>query len=150
MSKERNGFLRPFLFTPFAVASASLAMLFPRLFRDIGGFELKRLILPLLQLIMFGMGTTLGLRDFEGVVKAPKAVASGLLSQYTIMPLVGFTLAHAFQFPNGIAAGVILIGCAPSGLASNVMCYIAKANLPLSLTLTAAATLIAPVMPPQG
>jgi BASS family bile acid:Na+ symporter len=140
--------MRQYLFTIFVFASAATAMVFPEPFRQIGGFELKRLILPLLQVIMFGMGTTLGLRDFEGVVKMPRAVAIGLVCQFTIMPLLGFSLAHVFHFPDEIAAGVVLIGCAPSGLASNVMAYIAKANLPLSITITACATLMAPICTP--
>jgi len=140
--------MRQYLFTIFVFAAAVTSMIFPEPFRQVGGFELKRLILPLLQVIMFGMGTTLGLRDFEGVVKMPRAVAIGLVCQFTIMPLLGFTLSHVFGFPNEIAAGVVLIGCAPSGLASNVMAFIAKANLPLSITITACATLLAPVLTP--
>jgi len=106
------------------------------------------LIVPLLQLIMFGMGTAMSFRDFYGVVKMPKAVLIGLVCQFSIMPLLGFGLAHLFGFPPEIAAGVVLIGSSPSGLASNVMTYLAKANLALSVTLTAVSTLLAPLMTP--
>ena len=140
--------IRQYSFTLFVCAAAIAAMIHPEPFRQVGGFELKRLIVPLLQIIMFGMGTTLGLRDFEGVVKMPRAVIIGLACQFTIMPVVGFSLAHLFGFPDEIAAGVILIGCVPSGLASNVMAFIAKANLPLSITITSCATLLAPIFTP--
>jgi BASS family bile acid:Na+ symporter len=94
------------------------------------------------------MGTAMSLNDFAGVVKMPKAVLVGLVCQFTIMPFVGFALAGIFGFPPEIAAGVILIGSAPSGLASNVMSFLANANLALSITLTAVATLMAPFMTP--
>ena len=140
--------MRSYLYTLSIIVAATLAMLFPGPFTNIGGFELKNLIVPLLMIIMFGMGTTMGLKDFEGVVKNPRSVFIGIFCQFTIMPFVGYTLATSFGFPNEIAAGVILIGCSPSGLASNVMAYIAKANVALSLTITATATLLAPVLTP--
>jgi bile acid:Na+ symporter, BASS family len=140
--------VRPYLYTLSIIIAATLAMLFPGPFTVIGGFELKNLIVPLLMIIMFGMGTTMGLKDFEGVIKNPRSVFIGIFCQFSIMPFVGYTLATSFGFPNEIAAGVILIGCSPSGLASNVMAYIAKANVALSLTITATATLLAPVLTP--
>ena len=77
-----------------------------------------------------------------------RSVAVGLVCQFTIMPFLGFAIANAFSFPPEIAAGIILIGCSPSGLASNVMAYIAKANVALSITITSLATLLAPVLTP--
>ncbi|HEY5565238.1 MAG TPA: bile acid:sodium symporter family protein [Rhodothermia bacterium] len=109
---------------------------------------MKVLIVPLIQIIMFGMGTRMSMKDFGAVAKTPKGVFVGLACQFTIMPLLGVSLALAFRFPAEIAAGVVLIGCAPSGVASNVMTYIAGANLALSITLTAIATLLAPVVTP--
>lgn len=129
-------------------ASVSLAMYFPQYFITVGDFELKLLITPLLQIIMFGMGTTLSLWDFGRVIKMPKGVFVGIVCQFTIMPFVGWGIASAFSFPPEIAAGIILIGSCPSGLASNVMSYLAKANLALSITLTAVATILAPIMTP--
>ncbi len=123
-------------------------MVFPAWFISIGTFQLKTLIVPLLQIIMFGMGTTMGWNDFANVIRMPGAVAIGLVCQFTIMPGIGFFLAHVMDFPPEIAAGIILIGCSPSGLASNVMAFIAKANVPLSITITSCATLLAPLLTP--
>lgn len=140
--------LRAFSFTIWIFAAVSAAMFYPALFQRVGDFELKVLIVPLIQLIMFGMGTAMSVRDFAGVARMPKGVLVGLVAQFTIMPFVGLALAVGFDFPPEIAAGVILIGSAPSGVASNVMAYIAGANLPLSITLTAVSTLMAPIMTP--
>jgi len=129
-------------------ASVCLAMYYPQYFIRVGDFELKKLITPLLQIIMFGMGTTLSLWDFGRVIKMPKGVFVGVVCQFSIMPFVGWGIAKAFNFPPEIAAGVVLIGSCPSGLASNVMSYLAKANLALSITLTAVATILAPIMTP--
>jgi bile acid:Na+ symporter, BASS family len=95
-----------------------------------------------------GMGTTMSFKDFTDVVKMPKAVGVGLLAQFIIMPMTGLILTKVFRFEPEIAAGIILIGCCPSGLASNVMSYIAGANVALSITLTSIATLLAPVLTP--
>jgi bile acid:Na+ symporter, BASS family len=140
--------MKNYLFTLSIVAAAGIAYLFPQYFLEINGFPLKILIIPLLQVIMFGMGTTMTLEDFKSIVKTPKAVVVGILCQFTIMPLLGFTIASMFDFPAEIAAGIILIGCSPSGLASNVMAYIAKANVALSITITSLATLLAPILTP--
>lgn len=140
--------MKNYLYTLSIIVAATLAMFFPQYFTQIGDFQLKTLIVPLLQIIMFGMGTTMSPKDFEAVVKSPKSVVIGLVCQFTIMPLIGYVLATSFSFPPEVAAGVILIGCSPSGLASNVMAYIAKANVALSLTITSCATLLAPVLTP--
>jgi len=121
---------------------------FPQSLVQIGDFQYKKLIVPLLQIIMFGMGTAMSFNDFYGVIKMPKGVLIGLVCQFSIMPILGFGLATLFNFPPEIAAGVVLIGSSPSGLASNVMAYLAKANVALSVTLTAVATVIAPFMTP--
>jgi bile acid:Na+ symporter, BASS family len=140
--------IKGFSYTISIFAAVTVAMFYPAYFVEINGFQLKTLIVPLLQIIMFGMGTAMSLNDFAGVVKMPKAVLVGLICQFSIMPGLGFTLANVFDFPPEIAAGVILIGCAPSGLASNVMSFLANANLALSVTITAIATLLAPLMTP--
>lgn len=140
--------LRGFSFTILIFAAVAAAMYFPGLFTSIGGFDFKGLIVPLLMIIMFGMGSSMSLSDFAGVIKMPKGVLIGIICQFTIMPFVGYGLARASDLPPEIAAGIILVGCSPSGLASNVMSYIAKANLALSLTLTAVATLLAPLFTP--
>ena len=141
-------FLKGFSFTILIFAAVVASLYYPAVFTSWGSFELKALIIPLLQLIMFGMGTAMSFKDFVGVIKMPKAVGIGLVCQFTIMPIVGFSLATMFGFPPEIAAGIVLVGSSPSGLASNVMSYLAKANLALSVTLTACATLLAPIMTP--
>jgi BASS family bile acid:Na+ symporter len=140
--------MKNYLYTLSIIVAASIAYFFPEYFIQIGDFKLSNLILPLLQIIMFGMGTTMSYEDFIGVIKMPKAVIIGLVCQFTIMPFLGFTIATIFNFPPEIAAGIILIGSSPSGLASNVMSYIAKANVALSITITSFATLLAPIMTP--
>jgi BASS family bile acid:Na+ symporter len=123
-------------------------MYYPKYFLAIGDFELKLLIVPLLQIIMFGMGSQMSLKDFAGVVKMPKGVIAGIICQFTIMPIVGISVATMFHFPPEIAAGIVLVGSSPSGLASNVMSFLARANLALSVTLTAFATLLSPLLTP--
>ncbi|SHG21195.1 bile acid:sodium symporter family protein [Flagellimonas flava] len=140
--------LKGFSFTILVFAAVSVSMYYPSYFTSIGEFQLKSLIVPLLQLIMFGMGTAMSIKDFAGVVKMPKGVLVGLVCQFTIMPVLGFTIASLFGFPAEIAAGIVLVGSSPSGLASNVMAYLAKANLALSVTLTAVSTVLAPLMTP--
>jgi BASS family bile acid:Na+ symporter len=135
-------------FSLLIFAAVSLAMTYPAPFVSWGGFKMSTLIVPLLQIIMFGMGTAMSARDFVGVVKAPKAVFIGLACQFTIMPFIGAALAVAFHLEPEVAAGIILIGSVPSGLASNVMSYIANANLALSVTLTTISTLLAPLITP--
>jgi len=142
-------FFRGFSYTVMIFSAVAIAMFYPGLFLKWGDFELKATIVPLLQIIMFGMGSQMSYRDFANVVKMPGGVLIGLSLQFTIMPVVGFTIATAFGFPPEIAAGIILVGSSPSGLASNVMSFIAKANLALSVTLTAFATILAPLLTPS-
>ena len=111
-------------------------------------FSFTTLFIPILQLIMFAMGTTLSLSDFTRVFTMPTGVVIGLVCQFTIMPFVGFGLAYAFGLPPEIAAGLVLVGCSPSGLASNVMAFIAKANVAMSVTMTAFSTMLAPLLTP--
>lgn len=141
-------FLKGFVFTVTILAVVSLAMYYPQYFVTVGGFKLSGLIVPLLQVIMFGMGTELSLKDFAQVLRMPKGVIIGVICHYSIMPLVGFGLARLFGFPPEIAAGIILVGCCPSGLASNVMSFLARANLALSVSVTTVSTLLAPFLTP--
>jgi BASS family bile acid:Na+ symporter len=135
-------------FSLLIFAAVTLAMNYPAPLVGIGDFRMSTLTIPLLQIIMFGMGTAMSARDFVGVVRSPKAVFIGLACQFTIMPFVGAGLALTLDLEPEVAAGIILIGAAPSGLASNVMAYIGKANLALSVTLTTVATLLAPLITP--
>lgn len=143
-----NSTLKSFSYTLWIFSAVTVSMFFPQYFISLGNFQLKALILPLLQIIMFGMGSQMSLNDFTGVIKMPKGVIIGVCSHYLIMPLVAFSIAHIFSFPPEITAGIILIGCVPSGLASNVMSYIAHANLALAVTIGAISTLISPLVTP--
>jgi BASS family bile acid:Na+ symporter len=143
-----NKILRGLSYTMVIIGVVSLAMYYPQHFKTVGGFKLSALIVPLLQIIMFGMGTELSLKDFALVLSKPKGIIVGIVCHYTIMPLVGFAIASLFNFPSEIAAGIILVGCCPSGLASNVMSYLARANLALSVSVTTISTLLAPFLTP--
>jgi BASS family bile acid:Na+ symporter len=144
------GRLRTYQLTAWIVAGVTLAMIYPSYFLQIGPVNLrdKSLILIIMQLVMFGMGTQMRLADFVGVVRIPYPVFVGIALHFTIMPLVGYSLARLLDFPPDIAAGIVLIGSCSSGLASNVMNYIARANLPLSITITAVTTMLAPIATP--
>jgi len=141
-------FLKGLSFTLMILAVVSLAMYHPQYFKTVGGFTLSAMIIPLLQIIMFGMGTELSLKDFANVIRMPKGIIIGVVGHYIIMPMIGFGVANLFNFPNEIAAGIILVGCCPSGLASNVMSYLARANLALSVSVTTISTLLAPFLTP--
>ncbi|HEY1661600.1 MAG TPA: bile acid:sodium symporter family protein [Verrucomicrobiae bacterium] len=141
---------RGYQFTTWIVVAVTAAMLYPAQFLHVGNFDLRSpwLILTVVQLVMFGMGTQMSLRDFAGVIKSPRGVFVGVLCRFTVMPLVGWALIKIFHFEPEIAAGVILIGSCSSGLASNVMAYLAKSNLALSVTITAVTTVLAVVLTP--
>lgn len=143
-----NRQLKGFTFTTMIFAAVSIAMYYPHYFVHIGTFELSGLIIPLLQVIMFGMGSELSLKELATVIKMPKAIFVGVVCHYAIMPLIGYVLANLFNFPKEIAAGIILVGCCPSGLASNVMSYLARANLALSIAVTAISNLLSPLLTP--
>lgn len=102
----------------------------------------------LLGAAMFGMGLTIKREDFQVVFSRPKEVFSGCVLQYTIMPLVAYMLAIVMQLDTDIALGVILVGCCPGGTSSNVIAYIAKGDVPLSVGMTIASTLLAPLATP--
>lgn len=143
-----NPKLNQVTFIFWTLAVVTMGMFYPHYFQKVGNYKLNGLVVPLLQFIMFAMGTEMSLKDFEGVMKTPKAVLIGLACHFTIMPLVGVLIATYFGFPSEIAAGFILVGCVPSGVTSNVMAFIAKANLPLSIAIATISTLIAPIMTP--
>lgn len=140
--------LRGFSYTVVILAAASVAMYYPQYFLQVGNFRFSKLIVPLLQVIMFGMGTELSVQEFRNIIKMPKGILIGIFCHYTIMPMLGFAIATIFNFPNEIAAGIVLVGCCPSGLASNVMAYLARANLALSVSITIVSTLLAPLLTP--
>lgn len=140
--------LEGYQYTFWIIAAVFAGLLFPETFLNIGGLDLRNkwLILIIIQLVMFGMGTQMSIKDFTGIRKSGKGVLVGLLGQFTIMPIIGFIIAKTFGFDAEIAAGIVLIGSCSSGLASNVMTYIAKGDLVLSVTVTAISTITAPIM----
>ena len=140
--------LKKIYYSLMIIVAVCIAMIIPEPFVHWGDFQTKTLIVPLLQIIMFGMGTAISLRDFKGVIQMPKGVLVRMACQFSIMPIVGFFIAYTFGLPPEISAGIILVGSSPSGLASNVMSYLSRGNLALSVTLTAFATLLAPLVTP--
>ena len=124
--------------------SAILALVFP----DTLSHMKPALINPLLGVIMFGMGLTLRAEDFRVVFSRPRDAIIGCLAQFTVMPLLAFVLARVFSLNEALTVGVILVGCCPGGTASNVITYLAKGDLALSVGMTATSTLLAPVLTP--
>lgn len=124
--------------------SAVLALLFA----DILNHLKPAIISPLLGVIMFGMGLTLRWEDFRVVFTRPRDVIIGCIAQFTIMPMLAWILARLFSLDDALTIGVLLVGCCPGGTASNVITYLAKGDLALSVGMTSVSTLIAPVMTP--
>jgi len=131
------------LFPLWAIALSSLAYLYPAPF-----IELKPGIVPLLITIMFSMGLTLSIDDFKRALNMPKLIVTGLILQYTVMPLTALLLASIFQFDAALTIGMILVGTCPGGTASNVITYLARGNVALSISLTSVSTLLAVVLTP--
>ena len=126
------------------LAAALLALIFPGVLKQIP----TTVINYLLGVVMFGMGLTLNLHDFKIVFSRPKDVIVGCLAQFTIMPLLAWGLARLFSLDEALALGVVLVGCCPGGTASNVITYLAKGDLALSVGMTGVSTLLAPLMTP--
>ncbi|MCJ8209194.1 bile acid:sodium symporter family protein [Mucilaginibacter sp. RS28] len=143
---------RSFAYTIVIFFAATMALYYPGLFLSYNSFKYATLIVPLIQLIMFGMGTSMHYQDFLGVFHAPKGLLIGVSSHFIIMPLLGFSIASLgvkfAAMPTEVAAGIILIGCCPNGMAYNVVSYLAKANLALSVTITSISTLLSPLVTP--
>lgn len=121
-----------------------MALLMPAPFATIDLWVIN----PMLGLIMFGMGMTLSPKDFRIVFSRPKDVIIGCAAQFTVMPLLAWVLSWLFDLPPELALGVILVGCCPGGTASNVITYLAKGDLALSVGMTATSTVLAPLMTP--
>jgi len=130
-------------FAIWALLSAVLGFIFPETFALLAKF-----IVPILGIIMFGMGMTLKTEDFVEIVKRPKLVAVGLIAQFTIMPLVAYILTVVFHLDPLLALGVILVGCCPGGTSSNVITFLAKGDVALSVAITSISTLLAPILTP--
>ncbi|CAI3156560.1 Pantothenate precursors transporter PanS [Acinetobacter calcoaceticus] len=130
-------------FALWVIVFAALALWQPELF-----VWLKAYIPWILGIIMLGMGMTMTVDDFKGVLQSPKAVLIGVVAQFVVMPGLAFVLCKLFQLPPEIAVGVILVGCCPGGTASNVITYMAKGNVALSVACTSVSTLLAPILTP--
>ena len=126
------------------LAAALLALTFPSVFSCVRPTTINYL----LGVVMFGMGLTLNLHDFKIVFSRPKDVMIGCLAQFTIMPLLAWGLARVFSLDEALALGVVLVGCCPGGTASNVITYLAKGDLALSVGMTGVSTLLAPLLTP--
>lgn len=140
--------LKSFAFPAWVFTFVGASMVWPVAFDTWFGYDLKGLVVPLVQIIMFGMGTKLSTADFVRVIVMPWPVLVGVTLHYTVMPLTGFTLAKVFGFPAEVAAGVILIGSVSSGAASNLIAFLARGNVALAVTVTACSTLVSPLMTP--
>lgn len=130
-------------FALWVVVFALIALCFPAAF-----VWLKAYIPWVLGIIMLGMGMTMTVDDFKGVLQNPKAVLIGVVAQFVIMPSLAYLLCKLLQLPAEIAVGVILVGCCPGGTASNVIAYMAKANTALSVACTSISTFLAPILTP--
>ena len=126
------------------VLVAAVALFWPASFLSIDTWAIN----PMLGVIMFGMGLTLSPQDFRIVFSRPKDILIGCLAQFTVMPLLALGLSWAFALPKELALGIILVGCCPGGTASNVITYLAKGDLALSVGMTATSTLLAPLLTP--
>ena len=128
-----------------ALLVAIIALVFPD---PVKGVIKTSYVNTLLGIVMFGMGMTLKLSDFKVVFTKPKAVITGILSQFIIMPLLAFLLVKIFNLDPALAVGVILVGSCPGGTSSNVMTYLAKGDVALSVGMTACTTILAPIVTP--
>lgn len=127
------------LFPVWTLAGAALALWKP----ETAAWFQPAWIPYFLAVIMLSMGLTLNLEDFARVLKIPKSILLGVILQYTVMPVLGYALARSFHLPIDFVIGLVLVACCPGGTASNVVCFIAKAHVALSVSLTAVSTLLA-------
>lgn len=127
----------------FVIAIAAIALFEPWTFK----WAAPKVTI-LLGVVMFGMGMTLRIRDFKLVFQRPRDVFIGALAQFTIMPALAWLLAKGFGLPPELAAGVILVGTCPGGTSSNVMTYLARGDVALSVSMTMTTTILAPVVTP--
>ena len=124
--------------------SAVLALATPSTFSGVK----PSVINPLLGLVMFGMGMALRIEDFRIVFSRPRDIAIGCLAQFSVMPLLAWVLSQLFALDEALTVGVVLVGCCPGGTASNVITYLAKGDLALSVGMTATSTVLAPFVTP--
>lgn len=146
-SAQKSEKFKGLSFTLQIFAFVSFTLYFPEMFTN-WGFDTNKLIIPSIQVIMFGMGTKLDLKDFVKEFSKPLVVIAGTVMVFVVMPVAALLIIKIWNFPPEVAAGIILVGACPGGVASNVMTYLAKGNLALSVTLTTFATLLSPLVTP--
>ncbi len=146
-SAQKSEKFKGLSFTLQIFAFVSFTLYFPEMFTN-WGFNTNKLIVPSIQVIMFGMGTKLNIGDFIKELSKPLVVIAGTVMVFILMPLAAILIIKVWNFPPEVAAGIILVGACPGGVASNVMTYLAKGNLALSVTVTTFATLLSPVVTP--
>lgn len=129
---------------PFVIAVAIITYFFPGLFSWVRGTRQT----VILGIIMFGMGLTLTTDDFKVLAKRPLDIFIGAVAQYTVMPFLAFGLVHLLRLPNEIAIGLLLVGCCPGGVSSNIMSYLCHGDVPFSVGMTTASTLLSPIVTP--
>jgi len=142
--EQRDSQIAVLLFPVLILLGGIIGVLFPQSFTGLSSW-----INPLLMVIMFCMGLTLTLPDFGLVFKNPLPVIGGAIAQFAIMPGLGWVVAELLDLDPALAAGVILVGCAPGGTASNVVSYLARGNVALSVAMTSISTLLAPLLTPM-
>jgi BASS family bile acid:Na+ symporter len=131
------------VFPALVIAAGAAGLVFPGAFTGYG-----EQVPYLLGVVMFCMGLTMSLDDFKGVARRPWVVLLGLVAHYVIMPGLGWLIAHLLHLPPALAAGVVLVGCAPSGTASNVVTYLARGDVALSVSVATVSTVLAPLLTP--
>lgn len=141
--EERSGYVAVLVFPLLIVAGGVIGYLAADIVSGAAPF-----VNPMLGLVMFTMGLTLRPADFALVVQRPLPVVLGVTAQYVVMPLAALLVVTVLQLPPALAAGVVLVGCAPGGTASNVVSYLARGDVALSVTMTSVSTLLAPVLTP--
>lgn len=142
-AEERSAFIAALGFPLLVIAGGIIGFAAPGVIEPISGWTTW-----LLGIVMFGMGLTLTGKDFVFVAKRPLPVVIGVVAQFVIMPLAAVALTWALRLPPEIAAGVILVGCAPGGTSSNVVSYLSRGDVALSVTMTSVSTLLAPILTP--
>lgn len=140
--KKISNFVSKYM-AALVIIVAVIALILPQIFL----WVTPRISL-LLGVVMFGMGMTLKVENFKEIFKSPKYVFIGVLAQFTIMPALAYFLAKIFSLPPELAAGVILVGTCPGGTSSNVMTYLAKGDVALSVSMTMTTTILAPIVTP--
>jgi BASS family bile acid:Na+ symporter len=139
---------RTYGFASWVVAAVLAGLIYPSLYLEYLPTDYSKFLNILLQIAMFGMGATLTIEDFRRVLRMPKAVFIGAVLQFSVMPFLGWGLSRLLGLPAELTLGMVLLGASPGGISSNVITYLAKGNVALSVSMTAVSTLLAPIMTP--